>query len=726
MAITVVLSFGVYGTLNAVWAPPLSDFIPSFTVLRLDLEIVGFSCLVGGKSYLSSYVVKLLTFPVCCALLILGVRILRIVPKTRSFANFNTSALLNSMGFLMSAFFVSVSLVSLEGLRCTKNPNGIHTLQADGAIICWEGGDHLMIVVLSSVAILVYPVFFITVTGFAAFKFGYMSSRYGLTFTNSVRFLTARMKPGYEFFGFWFNVRNFGISIAPLIASDNYGAQVCLIMAIFLVWMILQTKFECWRFESLNMLDTIVSASQIMLLALFGLLGAENVVEETVGWCIVLMFGAIVLLLIATAMWKLFEHFSKRASYDVFLTHHKAAAALSARHLKMLFGSIGSNLNVFLDVDELDNLDNLGFAVKNTCRLLILLTSDVLRRPWCAVEVGTAFLNRVPLGVVQINDDKVSLTEEFLSVILDSFTQADCTIFSKMGITLSDLSLAYDSVARLEKVKLPLNRPNEDLQLQALRSAAGARILQIARKPRTLATDPEKVVYIVYSCSSDEQASVAYILKQLFRTKCWATHIITAEFAQPIYQKAVSVVLMSKAIVSDPIALGGIVAIRRAGLGTVTVLSQEAFFKPEPSYFERLRNEKELSLLQMQQVQRFAPGCEGEELADALEPMYKILAWSFCPEANQGSLNQEFSIVEERAGKELQRCLKRVEDGRDSHSPPARATIKQESSAEVGHPLAAENALNLEPATTMANQQASNLQTPIPKEEEEVLQAVYF
>lgn len=244
--------------------------------------------------------------------------------------------------------------------------------------------------------------------------------------------------------------------------------------------------------------------------------------------------------------------------------------------------------------------------------------------------------------------------------------------------------------------------------------------MQLARAPRTLATDPEKVVYIVHCCSSDAQASVAYILKQLFRTKRWDTHIITADFAQPISQKAVAVVLMSRVMVSDPIALGGIVAVKRAGLGAVTILSQEGFFKPEPSYFEGLRNETELSPLQMQQAQRLAPGFRGEELANALEPMYKILAWSICPEANQGSLNQEFSIVEARASKELQRRLQRVEDGTASHRLSEDYKTEGKLPAGDGPPLLrVEKALNSEPATTMPNQQTPNLQTLIPEEEEE-------
>lgn len=60
----------------------------------------------------------------------------------------------------------------------------------------------------------------------------------------------------------------------------------------------------------------------------------------------------------------------------------------------------------------------------------------MLRRPWCAVEIGTAFLNKVPLGVVQINRDDVELSDKFIEDVCEGFTAADKGIFAKSGITV--------------------------------------------------------------------------------------------------------------------------------------------------------------------------------------------------------------------------------------------------------------------------------------------------
>jgi len=61
-------------------------------------------------------------------------------------------------------------------------------------------------------------------------------------------------------------------------------------------------------------------------------------------------------------------------------------------------------------------------------------------------------------------------------------------------------------------------------------------------------------------------------------------------------------------------------------------------------------------------VSQIVPGYSLPELADALAPLYKILAWAVSPEQNQNLLRQEFSIIEERAAKELERRILKVED----------------------------------------------------------------
>mmetsp|Transcript_14295 Transcript_14295/g.25109 ORF Transcript_14295/g.25109 Transcript_14295/m.25109 type:complete len:741 (+) Transcript_14295:1-2223(+) len=723
MAVTMVLTFGIYGTLDAVWKPPLSDFIPRLSIFRFDLESFDFSCVTGQDAYILQYAVRLLGFPIAFLWAFVGAQAAsRVRPLTR-FVNLNWAAFRNTAGYLMSALFVSVSLMSLEGLRCSKNPNGKSTLMANESVLCWEGGQHTGVLIMSFIAVLVYPVLYLSLTGYAAWMFGPLSVRYGLSFTTSVRFLAGRMKPELVVFSFGWNVRNFLISLAPVIAANQYAAQIALITLLFLTWTGLQAKYDCWRFPVLNLMDTIVGILQVMMLLFFGLLGSEATDVSTIGYFIIVILTATLMLLLCLAGRELANYLSGSKAYDVFLSHHKAAAALEARHMKMLFQSVSSNINAFLDVDELDNLDNLMFAVKNTRKFLILMTEDILRRPWCAVEIGTAFLNKVPIAVVQMKL-KLELTPGFLDDVMASFKDSDIAILSKNGITLADLRSAYDHVAGLPAVELKLNSTDDKAQLQVMKQLAGEEVMRSARAPAVVAVDPEKVVYLAYNTSNPAQAIVANIMKQLFRGHRWNAFLM-CESNETCWKelgrgarKGIAVVLVSQGLTNDAVGLAALAAFKRAKLSIVTVLSQESFWKPPDELFESMRSGTLLTSDQWRLIMALLPepAVSGDELADALVPIYKILAWSFSPEQNSALLDTEFGVVEQRAAKELERFLSRMQKG---ETKDLEDTQRQLRNSDYKLPSISENSAESKDSTLLTAQPAAAEKAEIAVEEED-------
>merc|ERR1712137_720387 len=77
--------------------------------------------------------------------------------------------------------------------------------------------------------------------------------------------------------------------------------------------------------------------------------------------------------------------------YDYMICHHKAEAGAQARLLKMHL-CIKDRLRVFLDSDNLTDLDTLLDTVKSKVRqVIVYLTRETLRRPWCAGEIVSAF-----------------------------------------------------------------------------------------------------------------------------------------------------------------------------------------------------------------------------------------------------------------------------------------------------------------------------------------------
>jgi len=150
-----------------------------------------------------------------------------------------------------------------------------------------------------------------------------------------------------------------------------------------------------------------------------------------------LNIGAFIVLVVASV--------KKRCApkqFWAFICHHKADAAARARLLKTLLAArIGRD--VFLDSDNLDELAILFEFVKcNTDRLLVLLTRDTLRRPWCVGEVVTS-LSSDGVQLLRVEDDTfLQPTEEHLE-LLDDYIDYSGVNLNQFGITNADIVAAF-------------------------------------------------------------------------------------------------------------------------------------------------------------------------------------------------------------------------------------------------------------------------------------------
>ena len=66
---------------------------------------------------------------------------------------------------------------------------------------------------------------------------------------------------------------------------------------------------------------------------------------------------------------------------------------------------------VFLDVDDLQNLHLLVEQVKKSKVVVLLQTRDIMKRPWCIVELYTAIKHHIPIVAVNITGREYDHTE---------------------------------------------------------------------------------------------------------------------------------------------------------------------------------------------------------------------------------------------------------------------------------------------------------------------------
>jgi hypothetical protein len=509
------------------------------------------------------------------------------------------------------------------------------------------------------IAILAYPIAFLGLTFWMSYFYAGLSRRYGVGFTARARFLSAKYRPDRMIFSFGWICRGFLVSLLPVMANGLYQVQVGLIMATFIAWLVLQTSFKCWRFPLINTMDSILGSAMVFILFGFALLGSgEGMEESSCGWFIISLAILTVIAFALAGGRTLAKRVSSRTEYGVCITHHKAAVGVYARQIKMLFDFPGSS-PPFLDVDNLDHLDCSSFAVTSSSLQMTILSESVLERPWCALEIATAYVKKVPRVAVHINLEVLDLSDSYIEQAISSYSRQDWTIFAQFGITESILRAAFMELAKLPKFVLPLKSANQELLDTSVRDilSKGAGKLTFQR-PKYVA-DPSKVLHIAYDTRDPIQCSAAYVAKQLFSEGSWDARLCCpteqgghGDFAG---SKGVGIVFMSEGLRTDTIALGAIVAMKRAGRHLVTAVCRGSFSKPDADFYNALRSGQILLQESLGQVCNAAPNATLDEIALALSHLDTILTSGFGPEQNQRMMRQEFEIMEQRAKEALER-----------------------------------------------------------------------
>ena len=73
--------------------------------------------------------------------------------------------------------------------------------------------------------------------------------------------------------------------------------------------------------------------------------------------------------------------------------------------LKSQITAMNPGRDVFLDSDNLKDLNRLFDVVRDdTVAIILLLSKQLLLRPWCVGEITTAYLNHVPMELIEFSD----------------------------------------------------------------------------------------------------------------------------------------------------------------------------------------------------------------------------------------------------------------------------------------------------------------------------------
>ena len=272
-----------------------------------------------------------------------------------------------------------------------------------------------------------------------------VASGKGLRFATRYRFLLHRFKPEAYYFGLVLLYRNALVALLPTVLVGIPELQVPLTGIILLAVQNVQVRLVPWRTELANLVDVLLTDLLLVILLSAGplLLTDETQSSAVLGWLLCVPILAMMLVASLGFAKLALKHLRPKAKlYGIFMCHHKAGGGSLSRLVKILIGK-HSSTRVFLDSDQLENLDLLFDIVRTSTKsLVVVLTPELLSRSWCAGEIVTAWKNGI-LTVPLVCDGFELLSDEAQKLIPTLWAAEQKAQLANYGVEIEDVSAAY-------------------------------------------------------------------------------------------------------------------------------------------------------------------------------------------------------------------------------------------------------------------------------------------
>ena len=421
--------------LDIAWIDPAKAILQSLAVFNLDLD---FSCVLPPQDYILEYAVQVTAYPVVLLITFLIWLTLRWASKQVPF-----NAFVNAHGLLIVALLTAMTLTILRPLQCKNNPSGLFTIASRPDIICWETAEHLILFWLALAGILAYPVTILASIAYLTMKYPvWLRSGGGIEIMERYRFLFARFRPERYYYGLILCAHNLIVAVIPAALASMPALQVGIMGIVICLKLIVQILLWPWRLEVANYNDLALSAGLLILLLLASpLLNISQ--EETLTFVAILLSSVMVVLpLVAmfAALAVVFARLRPQSKFAAFLCHHKAGAGALCRFFKLVAKKY-VKINIFLDSDELDDLSRIFDVVRaDTKCLVVVLTSELLNRMWCAGEIASAHKNKVP--IIPLYCDGYAFPDhDSIDVIESVWTEEQQSTLISHGISMDDIKV---------------------------------------------------------------------------------------------------------------------------------------------------------------------------------------------------------------------------------------------------------------------------------------------
>jgi len=586
--ISVVQTLGAFSLMSIPWPEPLKSLLLAMQLLNFNVEVLAVECWVR-QSPITLYVLQIMVvFALLSAMI--GIHCINVIVFHHGKWSMRKPALINSVGIVVMVFFISIVTTILAPLHCSEqHPNGRSTVGRYPTVVCWEGGEHTSMIIVA-VLVSLLPTCFIIAAVWAIRSYPRQMSLGDTDFLSSWSFLLFRFRTGAHWYALVYLARSTLIALVPVIPSTV--AQLVSLCCILLAAFIITIRIQPWRVWLANVLDIGIMAALLLIVNMAGFFVGEVDTESIAGICVAIVscICVVVAVVVSYGVWQRISNvWFRRKPYGRFICHHKLGAGSFARLLKIILsGSMGQS-KVFIDSDDLTDLDTLFSTVATKTEMIIALcTAQFVRRPWCIGEATTARLNGVPVVRV-IFPEFDEPDEEFVQTYHDHVP--DAYILTESGMSEEDVRETLRWLSNQKATLLP--------RVLGMGTIDGLKTFVLF--PDRFEDDHcifmgaeqtdmrDKTSLVIFDHLNSEAAATSFILVLLLRpffldSPNNVPHILEPERAVP-RSTLVALIICTKDVFTQPHFLRSVAAVGFVGSRYIPLLADREFKIPTNSFF---------------------------------------------------------------------------------------------------------------------------------------------
>lgn len=590
--------------LQIPWADPLRNILTVVGLFSFDLKVLYLQCAIADYTPLLELLIVLLVYP--CFALILA--LVSVISKCLKYPT-SYDTLFNINGMMLRVGFISITLAMLLPFKCQENPNGTMSMATEPQLVCFEV-EHFSLMVMGGLGTLLYTVPILTWLIWITLQMrSQLSLTIGIRTLRRYRFFFGRLKPKSNHFGLVCVVRNLFVAVIPVALAHFPVMQTISMCAVLLGGLVFQAYCWPWRTHGANVADLLTQLFlSLVALSIMPLVRHNSSAESTSTYLtlvlMVCLFSCPVGLLCSQSCC---SHTSQRV-YDLFICHHKADAGNLARQIKTELGMRTHGSQIFLDSDQIEDLESqLDIVRVRTTHLLVLLSPRFLDSHHCAGELVVAHQNEVSIVTMMFDDHQAPERRKANHLATSWRSEDKCQLLaldisSKMiddayQHLIENMACEIDGTAaivftRLDNTRLRDQVWNELSNRCNLKSPVEAGLIRVQSSQTQATSAPE--ILITGAINDCEALSACEIMACMLRVGLSTDVQVAQNAAQTQLELpnvlAVVVLLTPGLLMDASFAMVVLEIMHRENdrIALVTVLASPSFQFPSQSYYEQL------------------------------------------------------------------------------------------------------------------------------------------